>query len=759
VLHLLIELGFGIWDLRFRISNARKISFQAPASAITLVAAILLVAPPALGDDVGITKARLIQTSEKSYLVEADVSQVLIWAVTAPIFPDRFQVSDLEYINQSGWIVVRATATTSGKPLSAKDELLLPWMRNGAAITVQWLDGSIQQGLFLRSLEGIHIPLKTLMPATRSLEEVVREHFFIGVKHLLFNGIHILLIFVMVLLAPSRNVFKYLLFYTFGQAASMVLFDLGLPGFDLLFTDLLGLILAFLLAVAAARKANTAPYLPLLFLFGLLHGLSYAHETAALALTDEQKLPVLFMFNLAVDVGHFIFAGVFLSVYQLIKHIPYGKQIGVYTAGAFSVMAFSLVLQEHVVTGNTDMLPFDTTQIATQYSLPVSQAKQGGGQRPRGARRLTSPIMTYLSVEPYEVRQEVLIQARAAVQFLGVEDQGMGSIPIKSLAPVKEGILEIFQRANPITIDGQTVSPVMTRADFVTLGPAGVTLRPEPVVENLDHGIVGLTLVYETPGLADSISVGWRMFSDSVQKVEATTTDPFGGATMILSPDDNQLLWESRLSGYQVPVIETITVEKKRVPLVSILIFLGIAPLLAVSAIRKKWIVSRAILLGSAALGFVLYPFASYPMDLPWVSQWAPSSQRTSQVLDGLLSNVYRAFDVRNESRVYDRLAVSVTGDKLAQIYLENRKSLEFENRGGARANVDEVNILAVNDVTRSENNDFVADAQWSVSGSVNHFGHSHYRQNQYHALVTFAAVDGSWKIRAIELIDEKRVL
>jgi len=128
----------------------------------------------------------------------------------------------------------------------------------------------------------------------------------------------------------------------------------------------------------------------------------------------------------------------------------------------------------------------------------------------------------------------------------------MGGIPITSQAPVKKGILEVFQTANPIVIDGQTVSPVMARADFVTLGPAGVTLRPEPVVESLDHGIVGLTLVYETRGLADSISVGWRMFSDSVQKVEATTTDPFGGATMILSPETNQFLWNNRLSGYRV---------------------------------------------------------------------------------------------------------------------------------------------------------------------------------------------------------------
>lgn len=95
-------------------------------------------------------------------------------------------------------------------------------------------------------------------------------------------------------------------------------------------------------------------------------------------------------------------------------------------------------------------------------------------------------------------------------------------------------------------------------------------------------------------------------------------------------------------------------------------------------------------------LGFVLYPFVSFPVDIPWVDQWKPSTERTSFILQGLLTNVYCAFDIRDENRVYDRLAVSVTGDQLAQIYLQNRRSLELENRGGARANVDEVNILSM---------------------------------------------------------------
>ena len=126
-------------------------------------------------------------------------------------------------------------------------------------------------------------------------------------------------------------------------------------------------------------------------------------------------------------------------------------------------------------------------------------------------------------------------------------------------------------------------------------------------------------------------------------------------------------------------------------------------------------------------------------------------------LLEDLVTNVYRAFDRRKENDVYDRLSMSVTGDQLTDIYLKNRQAMALENRGGARAKVDEVNILEVFEVQKAAEGGFVADAAWTVRGSVNHFGHTHYRQNQYRALVTFVNDKETWKISSIETIEEKR--
>ena len=90
---------------------------------------------------------------------------------------------------------------------------------------------------------------------------------------------------------------------------------------------------------------------------------------------------------------------------------------------------------------------------------------------------------------------------------------------------------------------------------------------------------------------------------------------------------------------------------------------------------------------------------------------------------------------------------------------LQNRQSLELENCIGARAHVDGVDILSIKKVKRVEEGGVIAEAEWIVGGSVSHFGHTHYRRNQYHTREMFLTDKGFWKIRQIDLIDEKRPL
>jgi hypothetical protein len=128
-------------------------------------------------------------------------------------------------------------------------------------------------------------------------------------------------------------------------------------------------------------------------------------------------------------------------------------------------------------------------------------------------------------------------------------------------------------------------------------------------------------------------------------------------------------------------------------------------------------------------------------------------------VLNDLLKNIYRSFDFREEEDVYDRLATSVSGDLLSEIYLQNRKSMVVTQAGGARARVKEVKLLDV-DVNNLDDNPIglLFRAKWTALGSVGHWGHIHIRQNQYEANITVEPVEGAWKITDLEFLEEKRI-
>jgi hypothetical protein len=122
-------------------------------------------------------------------------------------------------------------------------------------------------------------------------------------------------------------------------------------------------------------------------------------------------------------------------------------------------------------------------------------------------------------------------------------------------------------------------------------------------------------------------------------------------------------------------------------------------------------------------------------------------------------TNVYRAFDFREEGDVYDKLAISASGDLLADLYLQNRKSFEVKRAGGAQAKVKEIEIL---DVAVESNPDDTSaldlQSKWTAMGTVGHWGHIHTRKNHYEAVVTIEPVNGSWKITGLELLEEKRI-
>jgi hypothetical protein len=159
-----------------------------------------------------------------------------------------------------------------------------------------------------------------------------------------------------------------------------------------------------------------------------------------------------------------------------------------------------------------------------------------------------------------------------------------------------------------------------------------------------------------------------------------------------------------------------------------------------------------------AAAAVAVWPFARVTVANPLAGPARVSDDDARTVVNGLLRNVYRAFDYREESHIYDVLERSVDGDLLTDIYLETQRALVLQNQGGARAKVKEIEIADAEMSPLADEVGFVSRCTWNVSGAIGHWGHIHVRKNQYQAELTVKPVEGVWKITGLELLSEQRL-
>lgn len=154
--------------------------------------------------------------------------------------------------------------------------------------------------------------------------------------------------------------------------------------------------------------------------------------------------------------------------------------------------------------------------------------------------------------------------------------------------------------------------------------------------------------------------------------------------------------------------------------------------------------------------GFLTLPVANIVVADPLAETPELSNEEQRELMSGLLYNIYRAFDHHDESLIYDRLAESISGELLSEVYLETRASMEVKNQGGLRISVKDVAVTELNPINQSNDSELTLRCRWRVAGWIGHWGHIHQRLNEHFAIVTLAPLDKKWKLTAIEMLDEQ---
>jgi len=386
---------------------------------------------------------------------------------------------------------------------------------------------------------------------------------------------------------------------------------------------------------------------------------------------------------------------------------------------------------------------------------------------PNLKRHHKSALMSFLYVEPFEVRHEILTRVKDLETWMELGLRGDEYIEVDELEPLKQRIGDFLLTQNPVLVDGQALKPILDRTNYVKVGIKGIQLVEKPEQLEISTTIIGVIIAYITEGLPQQVTVDWQLFTDQVQQVPATATDPAGPLPSFVTPDDNVLTWTNFLKNYQMPTVGQVAVADTlgdvKIPLGSILFVAAILPvgwrLRASRRAGKPLVFPSVVILVLLSGALVSYPYTQLSVARPVLMAGDLNDEQAQQLLQALLKNVYRAFDFRDESDVYDKLALSVEGDLLTDIYLQNRKSFAVQKAGGAQAKVKDVDIQhAQAERQAGDTPTYAIRGQWTATGTVGHWGHVHTRRNQYDAIVTVKADQGDWKISGLELLEEQRV-
>ena len=376
-------------------------------------------------------------------------------------------------------------------------------------------------------------------------------------------------------------------------------------------------------------------------------------------------------------------------------------------------------------------------------------------------------LMSFLYVEPYEVRHEILTRVKDLGEWMDLGLRGDRYIEVDELESLKQRIGDFLLTKNRVTVDGKAMRPILDRTNYLKVSLTGIRILEVPERLELSSAIVGVIISYITDGMPQQVEVDWELFTDQIQRVPATATDPAGPLAGYLEPDANVHTWTNYLKNYQMPTVQQIgvkeTIGELRVPLLSLAFLVGVlgTGIWTVLRMRRKQTLRLPLVLGTALLaaGAAAYPVANFSLVRPAMMAGELDDERAAALLQALLKNVYRAFDFRNEEDVYDKLALSVSGDLLTDIYLQHRKSMAVQQAGGAQAKIKEVAVeQASAELVDGGGLSYELHGEWTALGTVGHWGHLHQRKNRYEAVITVTAQDGHWKIVGLDLRDEQRI-
>lgn len=338
-------------------------------------------------------------------------------------------------------------------------------------------------------------------------------------------------------------------------------------------------------------------------------------------------------------------------------------------------------------------------------------------------------------------------------------------------------LTRLVRETCPLTVDGIVVQPIIDELELVLASPLGYPLAATELPPD-----TRVVFRYPLKGRPQQVRMVWGIYPRDISRARFGLAPPTEVVAELDAYTENRLIvfieeepeyiWHAP----DKPVVERVNpvvvqYEPRRLHLPLLSLVIVAAGLVAVVVLRLAlappgrgrvtWLTAAVAVVAAAAT----YDVLAVSVTVPWGRQVSlPDDAAARAIFTRLHRNVYRAFDYKQESDIYDVLTRSVAGELLDQVYSEVYQSLILRDQGGAIARVKNVDIRDVK-ITESgilpeeQTAAFKVRSRWRVEGAVYHWGHVHRRTNEYVATYTIAQRGGEWKITGVTDTEQRRII
>jgi hypothetical protein len=372
-----------------------------------------------------------------------------------------------------------------------------------------------------------------------------------------------------------------------------------------------------------------------------------------------------------------------------------------------------------------------------------------------------SALMSFLYIEPREVRHEVLIRVANLRNWVDLDLDGDGVIGPEEQESIKKRARTYFENHNLLRVDGEPRKPASSRAEFLNISIKGLTVLGEDTPLELPTAVVGLILYYPIRQIPQRVTVDWELFDERNERIPTTAIDPAGPLSTFVDAANPVIEWQNFLRKYVEPKVKPVRIDTSdsfSVPLVSLLLLFG-ALFAAILAIRGRH--GARITLGATAMLLVVgaIPVTRW-LNIEIRNPFAgpPSVMQSAEIVATVLDNVHAAYIEKEDSRLAEALSVVVADDGASEVMAELNRALAIEVAGGGIARVNAIEDLTVEDIAPLDGRTgFRTLASWTARASASHWGHLHLRGIRYRALMELTKIDGTWKIAGMTVVDMQR--